>query len=201
MLSFYFQLLHVEHFHLASLSIPSLSSSLPWRDFARCKICIFWPALFFSPFFFCSFLFLLSYWQSNAIYTPRLRVSGLATLYWPDLFANFCAPMWKTLLAYSPFFPASPTPQQACKIVFPFCHFPPPPRANSLTHVRGGLLLLIFWIVVSKREKKCWAISMINVFGSVRFGFVNKIKKKNNKKQKQILNISHRCRGGASFEC
>lgn len=111
MLSFYFQLLHVEHFHLASLSLPSLSSSLPWRDFARCKICIFWPTLFVSPFFFCSFLFLLSYWQSNAIYTPRLRVSGLATLYWPDLFANFCAPMWKTLLAYSPFFPSPPPPK------------------------------------------------------------------------------------------
>lgn len=113
MLSFYFQLLHVEHFHLASLSLPSLSSSLPWRDFARCKICIFWPALFFSLFYslFFSFFFLLSYWQSNAIYTPRLRVSGLATLYWPDLFANFCAPMWKTLLAYSPFFPSAPTPK------------------------------------------------------------------------------------------
>lgn len=124
MLSFYFQLLHVEHFHLASLSLSSLSSSLPWRDFARCKICIFWPTFFFSLFFphFFSFLFLLSYWQSNAIYTPRLRVSGLATLYWPDLFANFCAPMWKTLLAYSLFFPCSP-PTKPVKLFSLFAIF------------------------------------------------------------------------------
>lgn len=184
MLSFYFQLLHVEHFHLASLSLSLSVFSLSWRD-SRAARFAFFGHLLSSPSSSSSPVCFYCLIGNPMRYILHAYVSGVLQLYIGLIslliFVRRCGK--RCLLI-----PLSPL--CACKIVFPFCHFPPPPRANSLTHVWGGLLLLIFWIVVSKREKKCWAISMINVFGSVRFGFVQKTKKKTKTDLKYLASLS-----------